>query len=294
MTLTRTIHAPRELVWEVWTNEKHLQHWWGPKGFTNPVCDWKVKEGNKLLVHMKGPDGMVYPMDGQFIEVKKPERLVFISAALDGNGQRLFEVMNTVTFTEKDGDTEIVLHASVSNIRSEGAHYLEGMNAGWNQSIDKLERYSTSENRELIIERVLNAPQQLVWDAWTQAGHLAKWYGPNGFTITTHSIDLSEGGVWKYVMHGPDGRDYANKIEFLEVVKPEKLVYKHSDDDPNLEPVSFSTTVTFEKMGQQTKVTMHSVFGSAEELINVSRVYNAVEGGHQTIGRLQVLVEGMA
>jgi uncharacterized protein YndB with AHSA1/START domain len=139
--------------------------------------------------------------------------------------------------------------------------------------------------KNLIVTRQLNAPRELVFEAWTDPAHLAHWYGPNGFTITTHEIDVKAGGVWKFMMHGPDGRDYPNKIIFSEVVKPEKLVYHHAGDD-DTEPVSFHVTVTFEVEEGKTRLTMNSDFGSAEELERVDKEYGAIEGGKQTITRL--------
>lgn len=139
--------------------------------------------------------------------------------------------------------------------------------------------------KNLIVTRVLNAPRELVFEVWTDPEHLAHWYGPNGFTITTHEIDVKPGGVWKFMMHGPDGRDYPNKIIFSEVVKPEKLVYHHASDD-DTEPVSFHVTVTFEAEEGKTKLTMNSDFGSPEELERVDKEYGAIEGDKQTITRL--------
>jgi uncharacterized protein YndB with AHSA1/START domain len=141
LTLTRIINAPRELVWQAWTDSKHLQRWWGPKGFTNPTCNWDAKAGNKLYVEMKAPDGVVYPMNGEFREIIKPEKLIFTSAALDKNGKRLFEILNTIVFTEEGNATKLTISAVVSNITPEAAPYLAGMEEGWKQSIDRLEEY---------------------------------------------------------------------------------------------------------------------------------------------------------
>ena len=144
-------------------------------------------------------------------------------------------------------------------------------------------------DNELIISRLLNAPQQLVWEAWTDPKHIIHWLGPNGFTNTFINCDTRTGGSWRYTMHGPDGRDYPNKIVFLEVVKPERLVYKHSGED-DTEDVSFSVTITFEPVGNKTQVTMTSVFSSPAELQKVIREYGAEEGGKQTLTRLDSYV----
>jgi uncharacterized protein YndB with AHSA1/START domain len=146
--------------------------------------------------------------------------------------------------------------------------------------------------KNLIVTRLLNAPRELVFEAWTDPAHLAHWYGPNGFTITTHEIDVKAGGVWKFMMHGPDGRDYPNKIIFSEVVKPEKLVYQHAGDE-DTEPVSFHVTVTFEAEEGKTKLTMNSDFGSAEELERIDKEYGAIEGAKQTVTRLAEYLLGI-
>ena len=126
MTLTRVVNAPREMVFKAWTDPGQLQKWWGPKGFTNPVCNADAIPGGEILIHMQAPDKTIYPMAGEFHEIVEPEKLVFTAAALDKNGNRLFEVLNTVTFSDENGKTKISLHAAVSNITEEGRPYLDG------------------------------------------------------------------------------------------------------------------------------------------------------------------------
>ncbi len=128
-------------------------------------------------------------------------------------------------------------------------------------------------DREIRGTRVFDAPRELVWKAWTEPEH------------------IGEGGVWRFVMHGPDGRDYQNKITFIEVVKPERLVYKHGGsgdkEDRDLEPVNFHVTVTFAEEGGKTRLDMRSVFPSAKARDYVVKNYGAVEGMHQTLARLK-------
>ncbi len=106
MTLTRMINAPREIVFKAWTDPEQLQKWWGPKGFTNPVCNADAIPGGEILIHMQAPDQTIYPMAGEFHEIVEFEKLVFTAAALDKNGNRLFEVLNTVTFTGRKWQDE--------------------------------------------------------------------------------------------------------------------------------------------------------------------------------------------
>jgi uncharacterized protein YndB with AHSA1/START domain len=141
-------------------------------------------------------------------------------------------------------------------------------------------------DREIVLTRVYEAPRELVWTAWTDPKHVVHWWGPDGFTNTIHEMDVRPGGVWRFVMHGPDGRDYKNRINFIEVERPERLVYTHGGDD-DVEPVSFHVTVTFEDQGSgRTKVTLRSVFPTAEERDRVVKDYGAIEGGRQTLARL--------
>jgi uncharacterized protein YndB with AHSA1/START domain len=150
-----------------------------------------------------------------------------------------------------------------------------------------------SGDHEIVITRVLEAPRELVWQAWTDPRRVPQWWGPRGFTTTTQVMEVKPGGVWRFVMHGPDGRDYQNKITYLDVVRPELLVYKHGGEE-DLEPVQFQTTVTFEDLGGQTKVTLQMVFPSAEERDRVVKEYGAIEGGHQTLARLGEHLASMA
>src|SRR5579862_8930953 len=87
VTITRTFAAPRALVFKAWTDPQHLAQWWGPKGFTNPVCEFDARVGGALRIHMRGPDGTIYPMEGVIRELVTPERLVFSAAATDTAGK---------------------------------------------------------------------------------------------------------------------------------------------------------------------------------------------------------------
>ena len=106
--------------------------------------------------------------------------------------------------------------------------------------------------RVIVGVRDFDVPRELVFEAWTDPKHLAQWRGPDGFTITTDSFDMRPKGIWRFVMHGPDGRDYENRITFDEIVKPERIAYRHGGGD-DVEPVQFRTPVTFEDIGGRTR-----------------------------------------
>ena len=151
---------------------------------------------------------------------------------------------------------------------------------GAGSSID-LER----DPRAIIATRVYDAPRELVFAVWTDPKHLAQWWGPDGFTTTTSAFDMRTGGVWRFVMHGPDGRDYQNRITYDEIVKPEHIVYRHGGGD-DVEPVKFRTTVAFEDLGGKTRLTLHALFPSAAERDRVIKEYGADKGAVQTLSRL--------
>ena len=149
------------------------------------------------------------------------------------------------------------------------------------------------EPNAIITMREFDAPRDLVWRAWSDPKHLAQWWGPNGFTITTSAFDMREGGVWLFVMHGPDGRDYENRITFDVIEKPSRLLYHHGGGD--VEPVQFRTTVTFEDLGSnRTRLTLHAVFPSAAERDRVVKEYGAAKGAEQTLARLSDYVATLA
>src|SRR4051812_4337378 len=123
-------------------------------------------------------------------------------------------------------------------------------------------------DRELVHSRTLNAPRELVYEAWTKPEHLINWWGPKGFTNTFHEINIAPGGVWRFIMHGPDGKDWPNRVIFREVVPPEKLTYIH-DGDTNAEndPHRFEVEVTFGVNASdknKTDITMRMIVASAE------------------------------
>ncbi len=146
ITITRTFDAPRALVFKAWTDAATLAQWWGPKGFTNPVCELDARVGGAIRIHMRAPDGAIYPMDGEIREIVPPERLVFTNNALDGNGNHVTEGFTTVTFAEEGGRITLTLHTRGAAVVEFAVKYLQGMEYGWTQSIDKLQALLASLN----------------------------------------------------------------------------------------------------------------------------------------------------
>lgn len=143
-----------------------------------------------------------------------------------------------------------------------------------------------SGNKEVSLTRVFNAPRELVWNAWTDPDGISNWWGPNGFTTTTETMDLRTGGVWKHVMHGPDGVDYPNLTEYIEVDPPSRLVYRNSGGNGDLAAVSFVSTVEFRDIDGNTDLSMRMVMDTPEMFELVVRKYGAIEGLENTFSRL--------
>jgi len=136
--ITREFDAPRELVFKAWTDPKHLAQWWGPRGFTNPVCEWNAQPGNAIHVVMRAPNGTDYPMGGEFREIVAPERLVFTSGALDERGNFLFEFLHAVAFVERSGKTVLTIRSRVIKTTAGANKYIGGFEAGMTQSLERL------------------------------------------------------------------------------------------------------------------------------------------------------------
>jgi uncharacterized protein YndB with AHSA1/START domain len=138
--------------------------------------------------------------------------------------------------------------------------------------------------REISATRVFDAPRELVWKVWTDPNHISHWWGPKGFTNTIHKMDVKPGGRWEFIMHGPDGVDYPNMVNYLEVNPPERLVYDHGEKG---ELTYFRVTVSFEDLGGKTKLTMQMLFETAEQRSQVVEKYGAVKGLMQTMLKLR-------
>ncbi|GLQ57223.1 SRPBCC family protein [Devosia nitrariae] len=151
---------------------------------------------------------------------------------------------------------------------------------------------SATTDREIVISRVINAPRELVFEAFTDVRHLSQWWGPEGFTTTTRAFEFRVGGVWDFVMHGPDGTDYQEWISWTEITPPEQIAMLHGESrgDPN----AFESALTFAPEGAATRVEMRTVFPTKELRDAAVEKYHAIEGGQQTLMKLAAYVAQIA
>ena len=146
----------------------------------------------------------------------------------------------------------------------------------------------TTADREIVVSRVIDAPRELVFEAFTEVRHLSQWWGPEGFSTTTRAFEFCEGGDWDFAMRGPDGTDYAEWITWTEIAPPERIALLHGEsrDDAN----AFESVLTFEPDGAATRIEMRTVFPTKELRDEAVEKYHAIEGGRQTLGSLAAYV----
>lgn len=288
ITLTRRYDAPRERVFSLWTEAEHLARWWGPDGFSVSRAESDPRPGGALVLVMVGP-GFEQTMSARYREVEPPERIVVDAVVPGADGEPFLESSHTVTFADLGPMTEVTVQARASIYRPEGFAALEGMQAGWRQSLQCLDDALTGAvDRQVLLGRLYEAPPEAVFPLWVRREHLERWWGPDGFTVSIDELDARPGGRWTFTLRGPDGTDHPNAVVYREVVAPERLVYVHgerTDPDP-----PFTAVVTFDGVGGRTALSMRLVFESAEARDHVVEKYHAVEGGSQTLARLAALL----
>jgi uncharacterized protein YndB with AHSA1/START domain len=146
-------------------------------------------------------------------------------------------------------------------------------------------RVERPSDREVVFSRLIDAPREVVWKAWSDVRHLHEWWGPADFTTTTHEFEFAPGGVWRHIMHGPDGTDYPNVIIFREIDPPSRLVYENGWDLPGA-PVDFTAVLTLAAEGEKTRHSLHMTFRDAAAFKTAVERYGVLEGGVQTFERI--------
>ncbi len=269
LVFQRVFDAPRDLVFEVWTDPEHVAKWWGPNGFTTTIFEMDVRPGGNWRLVMHGPDGKDYKNRIVFLEVVKPERLVYKHQPEHGTEPVTFET--TVTFAERGGKTEMTfrmlfptaeMHDHV--VKTYGA--IEGAKQTLGRLGEHVEKmYASGRNtvvkmgaRQLLIARLFDAPRELVFKAWSKPEYLTRWWGPNGFTVPVCELEFRAGGVLRFVFRGPDGKDYPFDGAYVEIVEPERIVFRGNIHDVPSQDVL--TTVTFAEHEGKTKLTVHQIY----------------------------------
>jgi uncharacterized protein YndB with AHSA1/START domain len=264
IVITRVFDAPRELVFDMWTDRKHIAQWWGPNGFTTTIHQMDVRPGGVWRLIMHGPDGRNYNNRIVYLEIERPERLVYKHDPEEGSEPVQFEV--TVTFAEEGRLTRLTMRMLFPSTEARDhvvAKY--GAIEGGVQTLGRLAEHvskmaaKVAEDPELHITRVFDAPRKLVYAAWTKPEHLERWQGaPEGYTVTSQEVDLRPGGAFRICMRSPEGVDHWLQGMYREVVEPERLVFTHAWLDARGQPGTATlVTITFAEHGGQTELTLH-------------------------------------
>jgi uncharacterized protein YndB with AHSA1/START domain len=132
--------------------------------------------------------------------------------------------------------------------------------------------------REIVTTRIFDAPRDVVFEAWTDPDQLKLWWGPRGFSNTFHMCEMRPGGLWRYTMHGPDGKSFENEVRFAEIVEPERIVLDH------ISAPRFRLSVLFEELGSRTKITFRQLFETPSIYTQVKQ--RAVPGNEDNMDRL--------
>jgi uncharacterized protein YndB with AHSA1/START domain len=275
---TRLIKAPRDLVWQMWTDPKHIAQWWGPKGFTNTIHQMDVRPGGVWDFIMHGPDGTDYKNKNVFAEVVKPERIVYdhvsapkhhVTVTMEAEGNHTRLTMQLLFDTAEERDACAKKYGAV-----------EGLDQTLGRLEEKLAQTAAggSTTEPFVISRTFNAPRDLVYKAWTERERFMQWFGPKGFAITTASMDFRPGGTLLFCMRAPDGKEMWGKFVYREITPPERIVWinSFSDKDGGLTrhpmtpswPAEMLSSATFTEQAGKTTVTIQwtPLNASAEEL----------------------------
>ena len=227
ITGTRVFDAPRELVWTVWTDPQHIVQWFGPRGFRTTMQQMEVRAGGKWEFILHGPDGTDYQNKSVFVEVVRPERLVY-----DHISGPLFRA--TVTFEDLGGKTRVHWTSvfETAELRRRVAEEY-GAVEGLQQNLDRLGEHLRRQNGEqFVIERAFDAPRDLMWQVWTDQEHLSHWFGPKGAKVVHSKNDLRPAGTYHYALQMPDGNMIWGKWVYREITPPDRLVFVSSFSDP--------------------------------------------------------------
>lgn len=233
LKLTRIYDAPVKTVWDAWTDPKQAAQWWGPRGFTLTTHSKDLRVGGTWRYTMHGPDGTDYPNVTRYHEVEKYSRLVYDHGGTDDKPP-LFRV--TVQFTEARGKTkmEMVMTLPTPEAAEEARKFIK--KAGGEATWDRLAEYLSkdSSGKEIfVVNRAFDAPVEQIFEMWTRPEHLLRWLPPTGFTMKFLRADIRPGGGTFYSMTDGGTVTIHGKANYLEILRPNRIVYTQQFCDEN-------------------------------------------------------------
>lgn len=295
--VTRDFDAPRELVCMAMTNPKHLVQWWGPNGFTTTVQQMDVRPGGIWTMVMHGPDGTDYPNHSVFQEVVFPSRLVFAHGGRRATGGPEADFIGTWTFDAPEaGKTRVTIRMVFPTAEARDLVVREyGALEGAHQTLERLAAHLPTMGfaaREIVLQRMIDAPPALVFRCWTDPAHMARWWGPSGFTNPVCELDVRVGGAWRIVMRAPDGTEYPCQGVYQAIEPDQRLVFTNIPTDAAGNPILDGlTTVLFEAAAGKTKLTVRT--GATAVVAYAAGFLEGMEAGWtQSLDRLDAEVRG--
>lgn len=144
LTMERTFDAPRELVFRAWSSAEHLQQWFGPKGWTTPVCNVDFREGGRWHYCFRSPEGEESWGLAHYREIVTPERIVYVDTFADADGNRLEgtpEMVISIAFAEAGGKTTVTATTEFASVEDLEATVGMGMVEGMGETWDRLAEY---------------------------------------------------------------------------------------------------------------------------------------------------------
>ena len=325
IVITRVVDFPRELVWDAMTKPEHVVNWWGPNGFTTTIQEMDVRPGGVWNHIMHDPDGANYPNYKVFKEVVPPSRLTFSHGGNKEGGGLEVEAEGIWTFDPVEAGKTLVtirmIFASAEMrdkvIKEYGAVEggkqtlarlseflkLSGRIEGGKETLARLTEFPGEAAPEFVISRTFDAPRELIWKAWTDPKEMTQWWGPRGFANPVCELDVRVGGAWRIVMRSSEGGDYPCHGFYREIIDQEKLVMTmdvsgHPNEwwdmvlpnrDKTQTPLlAMIQTVTFEKLGGKTKLTVRIRFDSVAIRDSMLKM-GMTEGWSQSLDRLAEL-----
>ncbi len=284
LVLDRILPAPRDAVWDAWTDPARLPQWWGPRGFTCRTHEMDLAEGGQWRFDMIGPDGTVFPNRHRYRRIT-PKTAIDYTLDDDGTGTHHFEA--EVRFAKAKDGTRVTLTMIFPNAAERDAVEGFGAVAHGYTTLDCLTEAAAPDT--LSLTRILDAPRDRVWRCWTEPEEMAHWFFPDGIDIVTADFDPLKGGDWRTVMKVPEtGHTMAVRGRFEAVEAPERLVFSHGwEDETGAIATLTRVTVSLHDLNGKTRLSLVQQGLTSEDSREGHR-----EGWGQTLDHLAAHLDG--
>ena len=277
LIIERVFDAPRERVFDVFTQPEHLQKWWGPKMVGIPVAEFEARPGGNIFIAERAPDGAMNYIAGVVREIERPSRVLFAIHFADVDGTRVAppahsglgdtwddDIVTLVTFSAEGRRTRM----TIRTLSGFTAEWGEKARLGWAESLDKLGYAAVDDmtvapqgEREIVITRSFDAPRAIVYQALTNPEQVKNWWGPRQYGAVSASGEFRAGGRYRYAQNGPSG-EVAFSGEIREA-SPERMVY--TEEFEAMPGHGAVTTVTLDERGGRTYLSLRSVYQSKDD-----------------------------